>query len=345
MRATLVYGDHDVRVQDVPDPELRESTDAIVQVLLGCVCGSDLWGYRSGQTFDPPRRGGHEFLGVVREVGTDVRTVAPGQVVIAPFVWSCGECFFCVRGLQTSCVRGGGWGAPGSDGGQGEAVRVPLADGTLVAAPVEADDERMTALLPLTDVLGTGHHAATSAGVSEGSTVTVVGDGAVGLCAVLASRRLGASRIVVMSRNPQRSKIASVFGATDIVSERGTDGAARVRELTDGIGTDHALECVGTDQSWQGALGAVRDGGRIGYVGVPGGVSEWISAGSLYGRNIGIGGGVAPVRRYLPDLMADVLDGTLDPSPVFDMEVDMEHVPEGYAAMDERRAIKVVVRA
>jgi threonine dehydrogenase-like Zn-dependent dehydrogenase len=341
MRAALIYGDHDVRVADVADPVLVESTDALVRVVLSCICGSDLWGYRGAYPISEPQRAGHEFLGMVTAIGADVRTLAVGDMVVAPFVWSDGECFYCRRGLQTSCLHGGGWGAPGVDGGQGEAVRVPFADGTLVALPVAEDDERLPALLTLSDVMGTGHHAVRAAGVQPGESVAIIGDGAVGLCAVIAARRLDAGRIVMMSRHETRSALARRFGADVIVAERGDDAIAQVKELTDGLGVDRVLECVGTDLAWSTAVGLVRDGGTVGYVGVPAGVTQGLALRPFFGRNIGIGGGVAPVRAYIPELLPDVLDGRIDPSPVFDLTVDVEGVPDGYAAMDNRTAIKV----
>lgn len=344
MRATVLHGGFDVRLEDVPDPVIVEATDAIVRVLASCICGSDLWGYRRpGPREGGPARVGHEFVGVVTDVGADVATVRPGDVVIAPFVWSDGTCPNCRAGIFTSCLHGGDWGAPGVDAGQGEAVRVPFADGTLVVAPVAPDDERMPALLTLSDVMGTGHHAARSAGVGPGATVAVVGDGAVGLCAVLASRRLGAERVILLSRNERRAALGREFGATDVVAERGEAGAAAVLDLTDGLGAPHVLECVGTQESWVSAAGMARPGGTIGHVGVPMAVTalpHW----RMFGANIGVRGGVAPVRAYLPELLADVLAGRLDPSPVFDLELPLDQVAEGYAAMHERRAIKVLLR-
>ncbi|HZC73015.1 MAG TPA: alcohol dehydrogenase catalytic domain-containing protein [Jatrophihabitans sp.] len=343
MRAAVVHGAQDVRIEDVPDPSLHEPTDATVQVTLACICGSDLWAYRGAFPVPEPRRAGHEFVGVVTEVGAAVGTLSVGDLVVAPFVWSDGDCFYCRHGVQTSCERGGGWGAPGADGGQGEYVRVPFADATLVRLPVDVRDERLPALLTLSDVLGTGHHAVLGSGLRAGDSVAVIGDGAVGLCAVLAARRLGASRIIVMSRNPVRSDVARRFGADDIVAERDDAGVAQVQALTEGRGADRVLECVGTDQAWATAVAAVRDGGRIGYVGVPAGVHDGLSLRPLFGRNIGIGGGVAPVRAYIDELLPDVLSGALDPAPVFDLSIDLDHVPDGYAAMDGRTAIKVLV--
>ena len=316
-----------------------------MRVLVSCICGSDLWPYRRPGTRDGgPGRIGHEFVGVVEEVGSAVSTVRPGDVVIAPFVFSDGTCPMCREGIQTSCLHGGFWGNDHVDGGQGEIVRVPFADGTLVAAPVGTDDERLPALLALSDVMGTGHHAAVSAGVSAGSTVAVVGDGAVGLCGVLAARRLGAERIILLGRHEARTAVGRTFGATDIVSERGEEAVARVRDLTDGLGVAHVMEAVGMQSSWDTAVAIARPGGTVGYVGVPAGLTEGLALGSLFSRNVGLRGGVAPVRSYLPELLVDVLDDTLDPSPVFDLELPLEQAPEGYAAMDERRAIKVLLR-
>lgn len=345
MRAVLHHGERDVRVETVPEPVLTEPTDALVRVTLSCICGSDLWPYRRTTPPDEPGRIGHEFLGVVEQVGADVRTLHVGDLVIAPFKYSCGECEFCLRGLHTSCLRGGFYGTPEEAGaGQGEMVRVPLADGTLVVAPVGTEDPRLPALLTLSDVMATGHHAAVGAGVAPGSHVAVIGDGAVGLCGVLAAHRLGAERITLLSSHPDRAAIGRSFGATDVVEVRGDAAVEQVRAMTDGLGVPHVMECVGMQGSWDTALGIVKDGGRIGYVGVPNGVTEGLALGRIFRRNVTIAGGVAPARAYLPELMADVLDGSLDPSPVFDLELPLERAPEGYAAMDERRAIKVLLR-
>lgn len=345
MRAVLHHGERDVRVETVPEPVLTEPTDALVRVTLSCICGSDLWPYRRTTPPGEPSRIGHEFLGVVERVGAHVRTLHVGDLVIAPFKYSCGECEFCLRGLQTSCLRGGFYGTPEEAGaGQGEMVRVPQADGTLVAAPVGVDDPRLPALLTLSDVMATGHHAAVGAGVGPGSHVAVIGDGAVGLCGVLAAHRLGAERITLLSSHPDRAAIGRTFGATDVVEVRGDAAVERVRAATDGLGVPHVMECVGMQGSWDTALGIVKDGGRIGYVGVPNGVTEGLALGRIFRRNVTIAGGVAPARAYLPELMADVLNGSLDPSPVFDLELPLERAPEGYAAMDGRRAIKVLLR-
>ncbi len=345
MRAVLHHGERDIRVETVPDPVLREPTDALVRVLVSCICGSDLWPYRRPGVRDGgPARIGHEFVGVVEAVGSDVTTVRPGDVVIAPFMFSDGSCVLCQEGLQSSCLHGGFWGAAHVDGGQGDAVRVPWADGTLVVAPVDADDERLPALLTLSDVMGTGHHAAVSAGVTAGSTVAVVGDGAVGLCGVLAAHRLGAERIILLGRHEDRIAVGRTFGATDIVPERGEEAVARVRELTGGLGAAHVMEAVGMQSSWDTAAAIARPGGTIGYVGVPNGMTDGLPARALFVNNIGLRGGMAPVRAYLPELLAAVLDGSIDPSPVFDLELPLEQAAEGYAAMDERRAIKVLLR-
>ncbi|MER8194513.1 zinc-dependent alcohol dehydrogenase family protein [Streptomyces microflavus] len=345
MRATVIHAPHDIRVEEVPDPAIRQPTDAVVRVLRACICGSDLWAYRGESARQPGQRIGHEFLGVVEETGAGVGGFAVGDLVVAPFVWSDGTCAYCADGLTTSCPEGGFWGSVGSDGGQGEAVRVPHADGTLVKLPAAAasDDRLLTALLALSDVLGTGHHAALGAGVTKGSTVAVVGDGAVGLCGVLAARRLGAERIIVLGRHTARTDIARRFGATDVVAERGEAALAAVRELTRGEGAHSVIEAVGTEQSMRTALDIVRDGGAIGYVGVPHGSASGVDLGVMFDRNIALRGGVAPVRTYIPELLPDVLDGTIDPSPVFDLSIGLDEVPAGYRAMDGRTALKVLI--
>ncbi|MFF2849150.1 zinc-binding dehydrogenase [Streptomyces sp. NPDC058001] len=345
MRATTVHAPFDLRVEDVPEPFVRLPTDAVVRVVRACVCGSDLWAYRGVAAREPGQRIGHEFLGIVEDTGSEVRGVRRGDLVVAPFMWSDGVCDFCREGLTTSCVHGGIWGAVGYDGGQGEAVRVPYADTTLVRLPADAlsDDRLLSALLALSDVLGTGHHAALGAGVRPGATVAVVGDGAVGLCAVLAARRLGAERIIALGRHEARTDIARRFGATDVVAERGAAAVAAVRELTGGQGAHAVVEAVGTEQSMRTAVGITRDGGAIGFVGVPHGSGTGLDLSVMFDRNIALRGGVAPVRTYIPELLPDVLDGTVDPSPVFDLTVDLEDVPAGYKAMDERTALKVLV--
>jgi len=344
MRATVFRGVGDVRIENVPDPRIESTTHAIVRVVHTCICGSDLWSFRGDSDRDSGARLGHEYLGVVEAVGSDVRHVAIGDTVISPFTFSDGTCEFCAAGLQTSCVVGGFFSGD-TDGGQGEAVRVPYADGTLVpvSPDVAGDTGLLTKLTPLTDVFPTGHHAAVSAGVGPGRTAVVIGDGAVGLCAVLAASRLGAERVVVVGHHEDRLDIARRFGATDVVTARDDDAAAEITELTKG-GAHSVCECVGMQSSVDLALAAVRDGGTIGYVGVPAGVTDGLSLDSMFDRNITIRGGVAPARAYIPELMADILVGRVDPSPVLDMTVDLDGVPDGYAAMRDRTAIKVLVK-
>ena len=345
MKATVYRGTADVRVETVPDPSILEPTDAIVRVTHACICGSDLWFYRGDAKWQPGWRTGHELMGIVEDVGSAVTSVAKGDRVLAPFAFSDGTCEYCLHGIQTSCVHGGYWGGADNDGGQGEAVRAPFADGTLVKIPdVAANDEGLLrALLPLTDVLGTGHHAARSAGVGPGTVAAVVGDGAVGLCAVLAAKRLGAERIILFGRHPARIAIARAFGATDVVTERGEEAIAKAIELTNG-GPEAVLECVGNAASMAMASGMARPGGTIGFVGVPYGAHDGLNLRRMFSQNIALRGGVAPVRAYVAELMTDVLAGTLDASPVFDLDVDLAGVPAGYAAMDSREAIKVLVR-
>jgi threonine dehydrogenase-like Zn-dependent dehydrogenase len=289
------------------------------------------------------RRMGHEFIGVVDAVGADVRTVKPGDLVVAPFAWSDGTCVFCREGLHTSCLHGGFWGGTELDGGQGEAVRIPQADGTLVGLPVGEDDALMPSLLTLSDVMGTGHHAALAAQVAPGKTAAVVGDGAVGLCGVIAAKRLGADRIILLGRHPARIAIANQFGATDIVSERGEEAVERVRELTSGFGAHSVLECVGHDLAMTTALGIARPGGAVGRVGVPQHQQIPTTVKTFF-DNVTIGGGPAPARAYIEELMPDVLEGRIEPGRVFDSITDLDGVPDGYRAMNERDAIKVMVK-
>jgi alcohol dehydrogenase len=344
MQAATYHGPGDIRVESVAAPELESPTGAIVRVTHTAICGSDLWFYRGESDRDVPSRVGHEPMGIVEEVGDDVVSVDPGDRVFGPFIISCGRCEFCRKGLHTSCVNGGSW--SGDNGGaQGEYVRCPEADGTLVRVPDRhADDEdTLRSLLPLTDVMGTGHHAALSAGVEAGATCAVVGDGAVGLCGVLAASRLGAERILAIGHHEDRLAIAEEFGATDLVSERGEAAVDKVHELTNG-GVNHVLECVGATSSMETASEVCRPGGTVGYVGVPHGMGEGLDLSPFFRGNITLRGGVAPVRAYAEELMDDVLQGTLDPSPVFTKTVDLDGVPEGYQAMDEREAIKVLVK-
>ncbi len=331
-----------ITVGDRPDPAIGHPTDAIVRVVVACVCGSDLWYYRGDSPFEPGPIG-HEFVGVVEDVGADVRDIAKGDLVIAPFAYSDGTCAHCAHGITTACVDGGFWGSNGIDGGQGEAVRVPLADGTLVKVPGSGhSDDMLASLLTLSDVMATGHHAAVCAEVRQGSVVAVVGDGAVGLCGILAAVRLGAERIVALSRNPARQKLARAFGATDVVAGRGEAATEAVLELTAGVGVDATLECVGTGQSMRTAISIARPGSIVGYVGIPHGVELPIS--EMFSRNKGLRGGAAPARTYIPELLGDVLEGGFDPGRVFDLATDLGDVAEAYAAMDERRAIKSLLR-
>ena len=343
MRATVIYGAGDVRVEHVPDPALKEPTDAVVRVLRSCICGSDLWPYKSKPASDAGERIGHEFLGVVEEVGSEVSGLKSGDVVVAPFVWADNTCDFCSEGLHTSCRHGGFWGQEGVDGAQGEAVRVPQAQGTLVKLPVGEDSELLPSLLTLADVFPTGHHCAVTAGVNPRTTVTVIGDGAVGLSAVLAARRLGAERIVLMGRHTERTELGREFGATDVVAERGEEGIAKVRDLTGGDGTHTVLECVGTKQALEMALGVARDGGVVSRVGVPQ-YEEGPVGPDMFLRNITLTGGVAPARAYIEELLPDVLDGKIEPGRVFDRTISLDEVPDGYRAMADREALKVLIK-
>jgi threonine dehydrogenase-like Zn-dependent dehydrogenase len=338
-----MYGAKDVRVETVPDARLIEPTDALVVVTRACICGSDLWPYNALPAGEPGRRMGHEFIGLVEAVGADVRSVKKGDLVVAPFAWSDGTCEFCRQGLQTSCLHGGWWGGTELDGGQGEAVRVPQADGTLVVLPVGPDHALMASLLTLSDVMGTGHHAALAARVGPGKTVAVVGDGAVGLCGVIAARRLGAERIIMLGRHADRIAVARAFGATDVVSERGDAAIERVRELTGGLGAHAVLECVGLGAAMLTAVSITRPGGAVGRVGVP---QETVipNAQPTFFANITIAGGPAPVRAYIEELLPDVLEGRIEPGRVFDRVTDIDGVPDGYRAMNEREAIKVMIQ-
>lgn len=347
MKATILNRPGDIRVEEVPDPTIQRATDALVRVTAACVCGSDLWPYRGINPVHEPRRIGHEFVGIVEEVGSEVRGVRPGDFVIAPFLYSDNTCAHCQVGMQSACANGGGYGGRDReglmvDGGQGEYVRVPLADGTLVSTRDVPDESLVPSLLTLSDVMATGWHAAVAAGVREGDTVVVVGDGAVGLSGVLAAARMGAERVVAMSRHESRQRIAKEFGATDIVATRGEEGETEVLALTEGVGADAVLECVGTGEAMTTAIAVTRPGGTVGYVGVPHGVV--LPVRTMFSRNVGVAGGVAPVRQYLPQLRDDVLSGAIRPGAVFDLEVPLGEAAEAYAAMDERRAIKSLLR-
>lgn len=339
MKAAIFKGKGAIDLGERPDPTIKVPTDAVVRNTLTCVCGSDLWFYRGQSEYTPGSPIGHEFLGVVEQVGDSVKNIAKGDLVIAPFLYSDGTCPNCRKGITSACVSGGVWGVNGIDGGQGEAVRVPLADGTLVKVPGSGhSDKTFASLLTLSDVMCTGYHAAKSAGVKKGDTVAVVGDGAVGLCAIIAAKRLGAQRIIALSRNPARQKLAREFGATDILAERGGEAIEAVSGLTDRIGVDAALECVGTNEAVQTALAIARPGSIVGYVGVPHGVE--IPVENIFYRNVGVHGGPAPARAYIPELLDDILGGYINP----DFTTDLNGIEEAYAAMDERRAIKSLVK-
>src|SRR5437867_7290218 len=313
MRATVLYGAGDVRIENVPDARLIEPTDALVTVSRACICGSDLWPYKLTEPGETGRRMGHEAIGVVAAVGKGVRTLKVGEVVVMPFAFSDGTCVFCHEELHTSCVHGGFFGTVEVPGAQAEALRVPQADGTLVVLPVGADDMLTPSLLTLSDVMGTGHHAARAARVGRGKTAAVLGDGAVGLCAVIAARRLGAEQIIMMGRHPDRIALAKQFGATDVVSERGEEAVARVRALTGGFGVHSVIECVGTDEAMRAAIGIARPGGAVGRVGVP--HYETIPASeTLFYNNLTVSGGPAPVRAYIGELLPDVLEGRIEPA-------------------------------
>jgi threonine dehydrogenase-like Zn-dependent dehydrogenase len=341
MRAAIFRGPRDIAVGDRPDPVIREPTDAIVRVVLACVCGSDLWYYR-GENPHAAGSIGHEFIGIVEETGLEVSTVAAGDLVVAPFIYSDMSCPHCLRGSTISCVRGGTFGNGTIDGGQGEYVRVPLAGSTLVRIPGSGhSDQTLRSLLTLSDVMATGHHAAISAGVAGGDTVAVVGDGAVGLSAVLAARRLNAERIIVLSRHPDRQAIAKQFGATDVVEARGEAATEAVMDVTNGVGADATLECVGTPQAIATAFAIARPGSTVGMVGVPHGD---VPTAQTFFRNVGWRGGPAPARIYIPELLDDVLSGTINPGLVLDYETDLDNIAGAYAAMDQRRAIKSLIR-
>lgn len=340
----MMHGTHDVRVENVPDAAIKQPTDALIRVTSACICGSDLWPYND---FDPAggngRPMGHEAIGIVEDVGSGVEKIKRGQVVIMPFAFSDGTCTYCEHDLQTSCVHGGFFGSPDVGGAQAEALRIPQADGTLYPVDVNADDALMPSLLTLSDVMGTGHHAALCAKVQEGGTAVVIGDGAVGLCAVIAAKRLGAERIILMGRHKDRTELGRQFGATDVVAERGDEAIARIRDLTKGYGAHSILECVGNASAIEMALGCVRPGGAIGRVGVPHYGPIDLSA-RIFFDNVTISGGPAPVRAYIEELLPDVMDGSIEPGLVFDRTVGLDGVPAGYRAMNDREALKVLIR-
>jgi len=337
MLATVLHGPGDVRFEQVADPRIEKPTDAIIQLSATCICGSDLWPYRGLQPQTGPLHMGHEYCGVVVEVGSEVRTIKPGQFVVGSFCISDNTCPHCDFGFQSSCAQG-----EFMRGAQAPYARVPLADGTLVATQEMPSHELIPHMLAVSDVLGTGWYAGDAANVRPGGTVVVVGDGAVGLMGVLAASQMGAERIIAMSRHASRQALAREFGATDLVAERGDEGITRIMELTHGVGADSVLECVGMEESMQQAMGACRPGGTIGYVGVPHGVT--FDGQKLFFSQRRMLGGPAPVRRFLPDLMDRVLKGSIHPGKVFDLQLPIAEVAEGYKAMDERRAIKTLLR-
>jgi threonine dehydrogenase-like Zn-dependent dehydrogenase len=343
MRATVMYAAGDVRSVDVADPSIIEATDAIVRVTTACICGSDLWPYAEMEPSETGQSMGHEAIGVIEDVGADVRTLKRGDLVIMPFASSEGSCEFCHAGLTTACVHVGFFGNNGMNGAQAEALRIPFADGTLYKLSVAEDDALMPSLVTLADVLGTGHHAAVVAGVKPGDSVAVVGDGAVGLCGVIAAKRLGAEQIIIMGRHEDRTALARELGATDVVAERGEEAVARVTELTGGFGVHGVLECVGTEPSAQTAVEIARPGGGVGRVGVPHYPAIPLAEPMFY-KNVTVGGGPAPVRAYIDELLPDVLEGRIEPGRVFDRTVGLDGVPDGYRAMADRESIKVLVK-
>jgi threonine dehydrogenase-like Zn-dependent dehydrogenase len=342
MRATVMYAAGDVRIENVPDPRIEEPTDAIIRVVRASICGSDLWPYGSLEPQETGRPMGHEAIGVVEDIGAEVRNIKLGELVVMPFAFSDGTCAFCHEGLHTACVHGGFFDGYGVSAAQAEAVRVPYADGTLYPVPVDEDDALLPSLLTLSDVMGTGYHAAVVAKVAPGHLVAVVGDGAVGLCGVIAAKRLGAEQIIIMGRHADRIELAREFGATDVVGERNEEAVERVKELTGGEGAHSVLECVGTEDAMRTAVEIARPGGAVGRVGVPHYEAIPAAEPAFYG-NITVGGGPAPARAYIDELLPDVLEGRIEPGRVFDRVVDLEGVPDGYRAMNDREAIKVMV--
>ncbi|WP_116813079.1 zinc-dependent alcohol dehydrogenase family protein [Steroidobacter cummioxidans] len=343
MRATIMHAAGDVRIENVPDATLAEPTDAVVRVTRACICGSDLWPYRGMERSERGQSMGHEAIGVVEDVGAGVRTVKRGDTVIMPFACSDGTCPFCREGLYTSCVHVAFFGNRGMAGAQAEAIRIPNADGTLFTISQQIEDALMPSVLTLSDVMGTGHHAAVVAKVGPGKDVAVVGDGAVGLCGVIAAKRLGAERIIILGRHPDRIALAREFGATDVVSERGDEAVDHVRQLTHGQGAHGVLECVGNGDAMATAIEITRPGGAVGRVGVPQDEAMPASQSAFY-RNVTIGGGPAPVRAFIEELLPDILEGHIQPGKVFDRVVDLDGVPNGYREMDDRKSIKVMIR-
>lgn len=343
MKATVLYGPGDVRVEEMPTPTVQAPTDVVLKVTLACICGSDLWDYIESPKREIGRPRGHEFIGVVESVGSEVKHFAIGDLVVAPFVASCGRCDYCKKHQYTSCREIAFFGHEGEAGGQSQHVRVPHADGTLVKLPVAEDSPLLPSLLTLSDVLCTGHHAAVTAKVQAGGTAVVIGDGAVGLCAVIAAKRLGAEHIILMGRHEGRTNLGRDFGATDVVSERDDEGIAKVRELLGGDGAESVLECVGTASSMKMALGVVKDYGTIGRVGAAQYAEIPFGFGPLM-ANVSISGGVAPARAYIEELMPDILNGKINPGKVFDLTVSLDDAPSGYEAMAKRTHLKVLIK-
>lgn len=339
MRGVVLHGPGDVRVEERPDPQIEEPTDAVIRIVAACVCGSDLWPYRGADARPGPQYMGHEYVGVVEQVGDEVTEVKPGDFVVGSFVASDNTCQICAAGYQSRCVDGVF--VSGAIGTQAEYARIPHADGTLVATPGPPDDDLIPSLLAASDVLGTGWFAAVAAEVGPGKTVAVVGDGAVGLMGVLAAKQLGAERIIAMSRHPERRRLAVEFGATDLVSERGDAGVARVRELTDGLGAHSVIEAVGTQEAMTQAIRSTRPGGHVGYVGLSHDVS--LDGGRLFYGLVHLHGGPAPVRRFLPELIRLIWERQIDPGKVFDLTVPLDRAAEAYRAMDRREAVKVLL--
>ena len=343
MRAAVFRGAFDIQVEQIPDATILEPTDAVVRITHASICGTDLWPYRGQGPYQPGWQIGHEWMGIVEDIGSEVRSIKPGDRVIASYDFCDGTCEFCQKGLDSACLQGGLWGY-GNEGGQAEAIRARFADATLVVLPpsVEGDEALLKALLPLTDNMAAGHHAAVTAEVRPGAVVVVIGDGAVGLCGILAAHRLGAERIIILGHQAQRLALARQFGATDVVTSRGEETLHEVIEMTQG-GADAVLECVGSEETINMAVNMTRRGGMVGFVGAPHG-SGRIPLGRMFSYNIGLRGGLAPARAYLPNLLEDVLAGRLDPSPVLDFTVSLAEVASGYSAMDQRQAIKALVR-
>jgi threonine dehydrogenase-like Zn-dependent dehydrogenase len=339
MQGAVLHAPGDVRLDTRPDPRIEEPTDAIIKLAATCVCGSDLWPYRGIETVNGPTPMGHEYVGTVEEIGSDVHTLTPGQFVVGSFFASDNTCEICQAGYQSRCIHAELIGAIGT---QAEHARIPLADGTLVATPEVPDAKYVPSLLAASDVLGTGWFAAVAAEAAPGKTVAVVGDGAVGLLGILAARQLGAERIIAFSRHEDRQSLARHFGATDIVTERGDDGVAKIKDLTDGLGAHSVIEAVGTQESMMQAIRSARAGGHVGYVGVSHDVT--LRGDELVFSGIHLHGGPAPVRRFLPDLIDRILTGAIDPGQVFDLDLPLSEVADGYRAMDERRAIKALLR-